>query len=617
MNQARKAGFFGWPYFVGDNKPYHKFDFARNVSLETFNPQHPINTSPNNTGAKELPPAQEAFIWYPYAGSDEFPLVGNGGRNAMAGAVYYSDLYHGENKFPAYYDGKLIIYDWMRGWFLAITMDENGNYKSMERMMPSQTFNNPMDMMFTPEGDLYLLEYGTGWFVQNQDARLVKMQYNAGNRKPIVKLEIDHNIGAVPMSINLKGDQSVDHDGDALSFEWKLNGKSFSTKANPLLEIEKEGNYTIELNVKDAKGNLNTTTTQVIAGNEPPKIQFEIQGNQSFYFEKHPLQYSIHVEDKEDGSLGKGIKEEDVMVSIDYLKEGFDRNEIAMGHAQGLATMEHPGKVLMADSDCQSCHKKDSKSVGPSYLDIAKKYKEDPNASSYLAERIIQGGGGVWGDLAMAAHPQLDAKEVGKMVEYILSIKETSKGKSLATNGNYSFDKHDQGHLSGIYVLTSSYKDKGAPNVSSLTSQDVKLLRNPYFSAADVDSLNEATTMEVKAGSFPGVEEDFWILIGNAQSSAMYEAIDLTNISTIEVVASCPAKFMSGGTVELRRGSQEGPLVGQQKINPTQNSVSKILTFDVSNLNGFSDLYLVFNGNDEEKPVVGITHLHFKYGKGF
>ena len=54
----------------------------------------------NNTGLRELPPAQPAFIWYPYGPSHDFPEVGTGGRNAMAGPVYYTDLYPVETDCP-------------------------------------------------------------------------------------------------------------------------------------------------------------------------------------------------------------------------------------------------------------------------------------------------------------------------------------------------------------------------------------------------------------------------------------------------------------------------------------------------------------------------------------
>ena len=136
VNQARQAGNFGWPMFVADNKPYNDFDFETERSGPIFDPAAPVNNSPNNTGIKNLPPSQSAFIWYPYSASEEFPMVGEGGRNAMAGPVYYSSDFNGsDNVLPTYYDGKLFIYDWMRGWIFAVSMNESGDFLSMEPFM--------------------------------------------------------------------------------------------------------------------------------------------------------------------------------------------------------------------------------------------------------------------------------------------------------------------------------------------------------------------------------------------------------------------------------------------------------------------------------------------------
>ncbi|MCA1481210.1 sorbosone dehydrogenase family protein, partial [Bradyrhizobium sp. NBAIM08] len=73
FNRAKKPGFYGWPYFVADNKPYHKYDFATKQSGEPFNPEHPVNYSPNSSGLNELPATTPAFIWYSKAPSDRFP----------------------------------------------------------------------------------------------------------------------------------------------------------------------------------------------------------------------------------------------------------------------------------------------------------------------------------------------------------------------------------------------------------------------------------------------------------------------------------------------------------------------------------------------------------------
>ena len=58
FNRAKKAGNFGWPYFIGDNKPYWYYDFASKKSGDLYDPLRPVNNSPNNTGSNVLPPAE-------------------------------------------------------------------------------------------------------------------------------------------------------------------------------------------------------------------------------------------------------------------------------------------------------------------------------------------------------------------------------------------------------------------------------------------------------------------------------------------------------------------------------------------------------------------------------
>ena len=84
VNQARKAGHFGWPYIIGNNFAYTEFDYETGQPGPSFDPAGPTNNSPNNTGLKKLPASEPAFIWYPYAASPDFPQLGTGGRNAMA-----------------------------------------------------------------------------------------------------------------------------------------------------------------------------------------------------------------------------------------------------------------------------------------------------------------------------------------------------------------------------------------------------------------------------------------------------------------------------------------------------------------------------------------------------
>jgi cytochrome c len=87
------------------------------------------------------------------------------------------------------------------------------------------------------------------------------------------------------------------------------------------------------------------------------------------------------------------------------------------------------GKALMDKSDCNACHAVDNKIVGPSFKDIAKKYKSDKAAVAKLSEKIIKGGAGNWGEIPMAPHPQISTADAGEMVKYILSLAPAAPAK--------------------------------------------------------------------------------------------------------------------------------------------------------------------------------------------
>ncbi|MEM8891386.1 MAG: PQQ-dependent sugar dehydrogenase, partial [Bacteroidota bacterium] len=193
FNQARHAGFWGWPYTRGNNQVYNDYHFASATSGEKFNPQKIINDSPNNTGIQELPPVQESLIWFGYGSSEAFPWLGKGGVNPMAGPVFHAADY--AEGFPAYFEDKLFVYEWMRDWIYVVTLDEKQNYVKAEAFMPETEFSHPMDMIFGSDGKLYVLEYGQKWNSQNLDARLSQISYIKGNRTPVANIIADKEVG--------------------------------------------------------------------------------------------------------------------------------------------------------------------------------------------------------------------------------------------------------------------------------------------------------------------------------------------------------------------------------------------------------------------------------------
>ncbi len=70
---------------------------------------------------------------------------------------------------------------------------------------------------------------------------------------------------------------------------------------------------------------------------------------------------------------------------------------------------------------CMGCHKVDAKLVGPSYQEVAAKYKGDAGAVEMLAAKVKAGGSGVWGPIPMPPNAHVSDAEATQLVEWILS----------------------------------------------------------------------------------------------------------------------------------------------------------------------------------------------------
>ena len=89
------------------------------------------------------------------------------------------------------------------------------------------------------------------------------------------------------------------------------------------------------------------------------------------------------------------------------------------------ADVAEKGEVLISYSDCYTCHKKDQRSRGPAFKDIAKRYPVNKGYIELLAHKVILGGSGSWGYPVMTPHPNLSLEDAKMMVTYILSLKKS------------------------------------------------------------------------------------------------------------------------------------------------------------------------------------------------
>ena len=78
---------------------------------------------------------------------------------------------------------------------------------------------------------------------------------------------------------------------------------------------------------------------------------------------------------------------------------------------------------LAKSKNCMTCHSIDTKIVGPAYKDVAKKYAGDKTAEAKLVQKVLKGGSGTWGPIAMPANTQVTEAEAHTLVTWVLSQK--------------------------------------------------------------------------------------------------------------------------------------------------------------------------------------------------
>nr|ALV86681.1 cytochrome C' [uncultured bacterium 51] len=95
----------------------------------------------------------------------------------------------------------------------------------------------------------------------------------------------------------------------------------------------------------------------------------------------------------------------------------------------GLALASAASMPALANADlaqkknCMACHATDKKLIGPGYKEVAAKYAGQKDAADKLAQKIVKGGVGAWGQVPMPANPQVSEAEAKQLATWVLSVK--------------------------------------------------------------------------------------------------------------------------------------------------------------------------------------------------
>jgi cytochrome c len=566
INQVRAAGNWGWPYVRG-KKAYIEFDYLAKQPGKPFDPAKPLNNSPNNTGVHELPPVQPPMIWYPGGRSTEFPILGQGGRTACAGPVFhFRPEFKQTSGFPDYYENCLLIYDWSRPFWKWARLDAQSNLAGIEEfprviqlVAENQSAANtsgtvvrrPVDALFGPDGCLYMFDYGSTWGA-NKDARLLKISYQWGNLAPVAKASAKNNVGREPLTVEVSSAGSLDHEGDAIRFEWRLGDKVFSTEPAAKLVLNAPGNYRIDLKVIDAKGAVGQTSVSAIAGNTPPLVAFVRPHDGDFFSPGKPIDYEVKVHDAEDGDSSAKADEFSIRTLV---SAAWKKGDAAHGESE-----IDRGLALMKQSDCFNCHTAEQPLVGPPLMEIAKKYRGQAGALDASVNRVVKGSTGVWGQVPMLPHSQHTADEVHMMVQWIYSL-ERGKGAPAMLRGLRGQIVAPPNDTVRSCTLDASYTDAGRATATPLTSTATIRLRHPRIEAENNDGQSGPQTLG--ANSAGGKKMLGAIADGH---HVRFASLNLTNMHKVTARVSSAG---AGGRIELRAGAADGDVLASFEVAPT------------------------------------------------
>jgi hypothetical protein len=165
--------------------------------------------------------------------------------------------------------------------------------------------DSPIDIEFGPDGSLYVLDYGNGFFRANPDAGLYRIDYTPGNKAPTAVITADPaSSSTAPLTVTFNGSRSTDPERGDLTYDWDFDGDgtfdaSGVTATHTYTEL---GKFTPRLKVTDPQGRTGMTSTSISVGNVAPTLTIETPADGAFFDWGQAVPFKVSTTDPEDGN---------------------------------------------------------------------------------------------------------------------------------------------------------------------------------------------------------------------------------------------------------------------------------------------------------------------------
>lgn len=307
------AGNQGWPYCMGNKQPYRdRSNSDATQPAEWYDCDNLKNTSPRNTGLVDIPPARANMIWYsPQGGGPVYPkrqddsglptykqgeetftmpYLKGGGQAVMSGPTYHRAQTNTNSglAWPEYWDNKWFIGDEANGNNrIAVTVNPEtarnagrpAFAEDLRNIIPTGGAANQlqswMDAKFGPDGALYMLDYGSGFFSLHANQKLVRVTYKGGPATPDPAAAVAQPArqNAEPRTMTFSSAKA-----GGVAWEWNFgDGSEPSTEATPTHTYAGFGAYQATLKVTYADGEQATGKIAVTVGCAAPDARPTVQ----------------------------------------------------------------------------------------------------------------------------------------------------------------------------------------------------------------------------------------------------------------------------------------------------------------------------------------------------
>ena len=451
---------------------------------------------------------------------------------------------------------------------------ENNHHKRNEPFVCTiGDFHRLIDMKFGQFGTNYLPEHG--------------------NRTAIAKITIADTFGLAPLTVSFNRKNNYDDDeNNKLTYGWTVNNQVMSTQPNPT--YTNNGIYHTILRVTAAAGKSSIDPVEIKAGNTIPKVTIHTMDNSTFFFDMPTaFRYSVDVQD----NGGKEIDRNNFRVTMKYLAKV--ARDVPLTGFPPTEDYSY-GRNLMAANDCRSCHQLVGEATIPSFMQISEKYWDNKDAISFLSNKVITGGSGVWGPQVMNAHPQLSKEDATRIVEYVLSVAVQKPDMEIPQEGTEVLNEHIDEDYGGRYIFTATYTGKSG-SLNPFTVSDMVVLRPSKVEAERADVIYEMQKQTTVLSQI------------NNKSYFVLKDIDLKDVRKLTYRYSSKA---NDAHIEVHTDALAGPVISTATCKTTGAwDKYEEVSVTVTDPGGKHDLYFVFLKNDApNRNLVWLDWIKFEGG---